>query len=546
METCYKVEAPEERDEVVTGVSRAAFEAMRRVFEEHHFYLAENNTVCREPTGKEKGVLPMSREHAITNLTPAFGFDVQIGKHRYRESFVKIWLEQPGRRTISRMVFRPDMDEGPDEYNLFKGFNGKKLVEAGTPPNPAGVARFMEVTLSLCGGNQKVCDYLLRWVAHMWLKPLDRPGVIPVFVSTLQGCGKDLWAWFVGVMLLGDLLYRETSNAPLDLFGNHARIMEGALFIKLEEMDGCDNRKYANRLKAAATQRTTMINPKGKDAYEVETFARIVGNSNDGVPVKKETGDRRYLLLFCSHARIGHRKYWNETVALLKDPGTAAGVWTALSELDLEGWDVRDLPRTAGGDMLEENEMPYEQMFLVHMAAATEETTRKYKNEDLYEAYAQWCIAHRLKPKTMNHYSRTHAGLLSCGWISGARGAKGARYKIVHLDKIRADQPEADGEETDHEADEADEDEAEEAAVVAAPVDVDGPPPFDEDEEEADDDTGGDHDDDDDCDDSVDVYTAFYRQVDEAAQLDAQYAQWRAQEARQGRTHPAERPFVVG
>ena len=79
---------------------------------------------------------------------------------------------------------------------------------------------YLDLTLELCGGNEKDAMYFHKFIGNIFHKPTERPPIAILFKGK-QGAGKNVVLDCIGNMIGKDI----TSSKPSDFFSDHA---EGA------------------------------------------------------------------------------------------------------------------------------------------------------------------------------------------------------------------------------------------------------------------------------------------------------------------------------
>lgn len=316
----------------------AAYLDMKRRFEEQHFYLERDATVCRMHTAADRLANPhdgpfqsWASRQAIETIGNRWMLQYEVPGHRgetmtHKAPFMPLWLKDPSRRSVRGVVFEPDVARVPAEYlNLFTGPVAASMSKGGE--GAAGLQRFLDLTGSLMKHNAEHVEWLLNYAAHMMQRPAELPGVAVVFYSAEHGIGKDTWFEVLG-SVLGDGLFLNTGDAERDVFGEFA-LLGGRLLVKMEEAAGFANRKNASKLKALITAGTVVINRKGKQAFSTASYHRLCMTSNESVCVRVEQGDRRFAtfsvggVLADGTKLKGNHDWWTETHRLFR---TARGV----------------------------------------------------------------------------------------------------------------------------------------------------------------------------------------------------------------------------
>src|SRR5262249_26401484 len=196
----------------------------------------------------------------------------------------------------------------------------------------------------VCSGDQKLFDYLIKWMAYAVQHP-DKPMGVAVAFLGPQGAGKGVVARTFG-SFFGKHFVHITHGDQLAGRFNASLATSNAVF--LDETIWAGDKKGEGTLKALITEPSFQMEAKFRDPIMVENRLRIMVASNNDWAVPTGVGDRRWFVLNVadSYAGTGHRDYWTALYAEIENGGAAAMLHDLLA-MDLSGFDVRDIPHTA-------------------------------------------------------------------------------------------------------------------------------------------------------------------------------------------------------
>jgi hypothetical protein len=246
------------------------------------------------------------------------------------------WLKHPNRRTYDRVVFSPKR-EIDRAYNLWRGY--------GVTPRPGNAHQvFLDHTLDvICDGDKQVYDYVIKWLARSFQYP-DQPGEVAIVLRGGMGVGKSRWAEWVARPWGRHAL---TVTSPGHLVGNFNAHLRDICFLFAEEAFYAGDKRHESVLKALITERMAMFEAKGVDAEQQPNYLHIVMASNQDWVVPTGRDERRYLILDVSAKHRTDFAYFQRFMEPLKGDG-AANLLHYLLNLDLTGYNVRDVPKTKG------------------------------------------------------------------------------------------------------------------------------------------------------------------------------------------------------
>ena len=104
--------------------------------------------------------------------------------------------------------------------------------------------------------------------------------------------------------------------------------------------------QMAGVLKGLITEDTNTIEFKGKDAFQVNNYVRLLIASNNDWVIPAGMEERRFLMLDVSDSKMQNTAYFAEIIKQMDDGGREA-LLNHLMERDLSGVNLRKVPSTA-------------------------------------------------------------------------------------------------------------------------------------------------------------------------------------------------------
>ncbi|MDP7583340.1 MAG: DUF5906 domain-containing protein, partial [SAR324 cluster bacterium] len=207
----------------------------------------------------------------------------------------KWWLKHPERKEYTKVDFLPEIEAPDGVYNMWKGFAVKP--KGGLEKIPFFHELLVEV---ICSGNEKWAVYLWGWLAHMVQCPEEKPGVAVVLRSDAQGVGKSRFADYVGSLL--GRHFRAVTHGH-HIHGNFNSHLKDTLLLFGDEAVWGGDKSAESIIKQLITELSIMIEMKGKDAFEVKSFHRVMLATNSEWAAPVCLTDRRYFVLNVSEGR---------------------------------------------------------------------------------------------------------------------------------------------------------------------------------------------------------------------------------------------------
>jgi hypothetical protein len=237
------------------------------------------------------------------------------------------------------VVFEPG---GPlhvqgDTLNMFRGF--------AIDPAPGNWSLMQAHILNvLCNGQQEIFDYLIRWMAWS-VQKLDQPIGVAVALLGDQGAGKGIFVRAFG-SFFGEH-FAHVANGD-QLTGRFNASIAKSCLVFLDEAVWAGDKKAEGVLKGLITEPSLSLEAKFRDPITVANKLRIIVASNNEWAVPAGIGDRRWLILNVdnSYAGTSHAVYFDALGLEIENGGTAAMLHDLLA-MDLNGFNVRKVPRTA-------------------------------------------------------------------------------------------------------------------------------------------------------------------------------------------------------
>lgn len=269
------------------------------------------------------------------------------GKKRVVDGNVH-WLRSQQRREFRGLVFHPG-----DVLQSEPGSNGPPAFfnfwrAWGVDPNRRGSCNLFKEHLfeNVCRGDSDLYSWLLDWMAHLFQRPREKPGVA-VVMRGKKGTGKSIVGKTLGA-LVGPRHYFVASQQE-QLVGKFNAQLANALLIQAEQAFFSRDPKAWGALKDLITRETRTIEPKGVDASLVDAYDRLVITSNEDAVIPAEPGERRYAVFDVADAHARDTAFFAALENELKaNGGSGYGrlIWE-LMQRDLRGFDCRKAPETA-------------------------------------------------------------------------------------------------------------------------------------------------------------------------------------------------------
>jgi len=369
-------------EEMVPGVTKDAYDAMKAEFEQNHFYHSPSDTFVEID---EKATMTfMSSSHASELLNPKWCFALSK-KFNDTVPFLDIWRKDPTRKICTETSFKESEDPKVFTLPITFAYKTVNLDDEIYDDNKSDdiIGLFEELIDLNTNYDVTLKKYVLDWLAHMLQKPTDLPGV-GLIMTGAKGVGKDTLGDFLQEFIVGKHLSTNyTTNKQF--FGTHDMGKLNKFLIKLEETSRKDCFDNSSELKATITACQITVNPKGVKEITSDNFARYIFTTNKANPVDMSDGERRFVLLPCSSKRKGDYAFWCKVRKELFNPEAGRVIADYLLARNIQTFEVRKLPANRFQASIVDSERSSEERFIEQWKG--ERTQAK----DLYEEYMEYC-----------------------------------------------------------------------------------------------------------------------------------------------------------
>lgn len=255
-----------------------------------------------------------------------------VGDHVQRLGHA--WLNHPARRQYEGIVFEPG--GAPNTFfNLWQGFP--------ISPREGSCQLYLDhIRDNIAGADETLSDYILNFMADAIQNPATRPGVALVLRGE-QGVGKGMFAKHFGALF--DPHYVQVSNSR-HLLGNFNAVLQDKLVVFADEAFWAGDKQAEGVLKALVTEDMNIIEQKGKDAFTVKNYIRLIVASNSEWVVPAGPSERRFCVIDAQSTRIQDHGYFQAIEEEMRGGGLEALMYFLLHR-DLSSVNLRILPKTA-------------------------------------------------------------------------------------------------------------------------------------------------------------------------------------------------------
>lgn len=248
---------------------------------------------------------------------------------------VDLWFESPSRKEYERVTFAPGQVLPKNELNLWSGW----AIE----PTPGDISPFLDLTTKvICAGDSELADWLLDWAAHIFQKPHELPSTA-VLLRSGQGYGKNTWIDSIKTPLGKAFIQVNTQRQITGDFNGH---LANKLLVHAAESVWGGDKSKVGPLKAMITDEDQTVEYKGRDAFSVKNYKRLILSSNESWPIPMDRDDRRFVVFECKKVWDRHDVFWSEYRDWLR-AGGAGAIFHFLLNRDIAGFKPNVKPEAA-------------------------------------------------------------------------------------------------------------------------------------------------------------------------------------------------------
>jgi hypothetical protein len=248
----------------------------------------------------------------------------------------KAWIEHPLRRSYEGIVLEPNGAADPNVLNLWRGWP----IE----PRPGDWSLLQDHILNvIAGGDRKLFDYILNWLAHAVQHP-NEPAEVAIVLQGEKGTGKTKFCTIVRRLFGQHGLSISNTKHMIGHFNAHLR---DCILLHADEAFSVKDMQGDSVLKAMITDPVLMIERKGVDAVPSPNRLHILISGNAERLVHATPDERRYVVCNVSNARQNDFAYF-KAMDEQQASGGDAGMLHDLLHRDITGFHPRNAPQTKG------------------------------------------------------------------------------------------------------------------------------------------------------------------------------------------------------
>lgn len=289
----------------------------------------------------------------------------QVDKFTYI-SFIDKWLKDTDARTYDKVgIYVNECDCPKNVYNLWEKWEILKHeeIDDDNEYNIKGLEYFLNHIRVLVNYDEELYIFVVIWLAQMF-QYTETKTMELIFVSQ-EGSGKGLFLHFLKT-IMGNKKVFETTKPQRDIFGNFNPLMKDSVLVVFNEANKSNFYNANDMKKALITDKSLIINAKGKDSIEVNSNHRFITFTNNADPSSKNK--RRDLFIRCSDDKVGNKTYFEEGFKYAEDKNICLYIYKYLMSLTIKKTITQfDIPKSDYDEAITTEQKNIVLLFLEHL-----------------------------------------------------------------------------------------------------------------------------------------------------------------------------------
>jgi len=344
------------------------------------------------------------------------------------KSFISKWLKDSSIRKYEYVELLPPPCICPDNtFNLWTGYEIEKtLINDDDEISLKDDFEFLINHFKLIFDdpeNPEFFKYALNYIAMLIQKPGVRPNVAFI-VKSKQGLGKG-FIFNILSLMIGEKYSLITEKIDQHVFGQFNSLCIGKILFGFDEMNIKVSKNLDDKIKEFLTADKQLINPKGKDTFEVANYNTTFIFTNGDMPLIISKDDRRLIGIDSSHKEIPPSEYFQRLLALMDDKRAVRMLFNYFMNIDISNFDAkRDRPVSEFINDIKELSRPLEISFIIDFFQ--ENTKEMIFAHDFFIEFSNWLT------KNFLHEAKYNTNAISFG-----KKIKNLRIDGLNKDVVR-------------------------------------------------------------------------------------------------------------
>jgi hypothetical protein len=369
------------------------FEKMATEFEKTHCKISNKSIFVKEV---ENDTIIMSKQSLKTSYEHLVFQKLDKDGNIVNENFINAWMvNNPEQKCYEDIGVYPDGLPCPQNiFNMWRKFPMELLTEYEHKADELDI--ILNHIKVLCGHNEEVYDYFVKWIAQMIQYPAVK-SICPTLISK-QGAGKGTLMKLFSAML-GSAKVFETTTPSRDVWGDFNGRMCNTFLINLNELSKRETVECEGKIKGLITDPKLTINNKGVNQYDIMSFHRFIITTNNSEPINTSHDDRRNLIIRSSDERSGDKEYFKHLHTILEDVNVVKTCYEYFKSIpDMDRFHALEIPKTEHQSNLKQLSVsPIEQWLEAFTLANFEEESVEMLGSEACQKFKSWCAENGVK-----------------------------------------------------------------------------------------------------------------------------------------------------
>ena len=433
---CEVNEKIEEDDE---DIEDFAFVSKR--FEQNHLKIKNKGIFIKE---LDDTIIVMSKTNLITSYEHLIYIKVNIRfdsegneiKIYTKLNFISDWMRNnPDQRCYDDIECFPEGSICPPNiFNTWKPFAMENIKTY--EPNEDALKKMLNHIKILCGNDDIITDYFIKWIAQMIQFPAIK-STCPTIISK-EGAGKGTLMRLLEKMLGSNKVF-ETATPSRDIWGDFNGRMANTFLINLNELSKKETIESEGKIKALITDPKITINNKGVSQYDINSYHRFIITTNKEEPINTSSDDRRKFIFRSSDELCGNKEYFNKMYELLDDVNVIKTCYEHFKAIkEIEKFNNIQIPVSNYQQQLQKLSVsPIENWLETFTIANENKLEVEELSKDLFSSFLKWCS------KNISDYKITSVAFgvrlerLKIGGVLEGRHTKKGNTKIFNIPLLK-------------------------------------------------------------------------------------------------------------
>ena len=322
----------------------------------------------------------------------------------------------------------------PDNiYNTWTPFFCERFKD-DYKPNIEGLNFFLNHIKILCGNEENVSDYFIKWIGQMIQYPSVKT-ICPTLISK-EGAGKGSLIKLM-IAMLGEKKVFETTNSSRDVWGEFNNKMTNSFLVNLNELSKKDTIESQGKIKGLITDKSLTINAKGKDQFEINSYHRFIITTNKEDPINTSQDDRRNLIIRSSDELIENKEYFIKLNLLLEDIIVVRTCYDYFKNIkNLDKFGSLPLPKTNYQENLKLLNYSIPEQFLMDFCNSNNGII-EVDNKELYDLFLNFVESNNIEYNITPLKFGVKISNLNISGIEKGRHSRSGNSRKMDVDKIK-------------------------------------------------------------------------------------------------------------